>query len=344
MGRLSKDKRDVYYREAKKEGWRARSAFKLLQIDSEIDLLSGVRNVADLCAAPGGWSQVLAWRLLRGGCAADVVIAAPEGGVDAGHAVDIIPVKRQEGVPQQGAPVALEAERPQHQPRIVAVDKFEMQPIDGVVQVQGDITHASTVAEVLSHFCGELADLVVCDGAPDVTGRADFDEYVQHQLLLSELHLAMAVLRPGGTFVAKVFRGEHAGEIYGHLARLFGEVLCCKPRASRNSSVELFVVARGFAPACTFDRSNCLYTPARHEELAYLAHGAPTAEAPFVACGAAWGLDADRNYPVEADHKVLGPLAPPIAAPYANALDDRRRGTKRVASSPCPSAALPGDA
>merc|ERR550532_1157191 len=96
-----------------------------------------------------------------------------------------------------------------HAPRIVAVDKYEMQPIDGVVQVQGDITHSSTVEEVLQHFAGDRADLVVCDGAPDATGRADFDEYVQHQLLLSALLLATALLRSGGTFVAKVFRGQH---------------------------------------------------------------------------------------------------------------------------------------
>ena len=53
MGRSSKDKRDVYYRLAKEEGWRARSAFKLLQIDEEFRILRGVRRVVDLCAAPG---------------------------------------------------------------------------------------------------------------------------------------------------------------------------------------------------------------------------------------------------------------------------------------------------
>ena len=58
MGRSSKDKRDVYYRLAKEEGWRARSAFKLLQIDQEYNILKGVNNVVDLCAAPGSWSQV----------------------------------------------------------------------------------------------------------------------------------------------------------------------------------------------------------------------------------------------------------------------------------------------
>lgn len=52
------DKRDIYYRKAKEEGWRARSAFKLLQIDEAFSILEDVRHVVDLCAAPGSWSQV----------------------------------------------------------------------------------------------------------------------------------------------------------------------------------------------------------------------------------------------------------------------------------------------
>ena len=52
------DKRDIYYRKAKEEGWRARSAYKLLQIDEAFSILEGVRHVVDLCAAPGSWSQV----------------------------------------------------------------------------------------------------------------------------------------------------------------------------------------------------------------------------------------------------------------------------------------------
>ena len=80
MGRTSKDKRDIYYRLAKEEGWRARSAYKLLHIDEEYGILSGiiyerriavygipcitgVKQVVDLCAAPGSWSQVLSKRL-----------------------------------------------------------------------------------------------------------------------------------------------------------------------------------------------------------------------------------------------------------------------------------------
>ena len=49
MGKSSKDKRDIYYRKAKEEGWRARSAFKLIQIDESFNLFrEDVRNVVDL--------------------------------------------------------------------------------------------------------------------------------------------------------------------------------------------------------------------------------------------------------------------------------------------------------
>ena len=64
MGKSSKDKRDIYYRKAKEVGFRARSAFKLLQLDDEFKLITPeVTRAVDLCAAPGSWSQVLASRL-----------------------------------------------------------------------------------------------------------------------------------------------------------------------------------------------------------------------------------------------------------------------------------------
>lgn len=63
MGRSSKDKRDIYYRNAKEEGWRARSAYKLLQLADMFDLFNAVTKAVDLCAAPGSWSQVLSSKL-----------------------------------------------------------------------------------------------------------------------------------------------------------------------------------------------------------------------------------------------------------------------------------------
>ena len=82
-----------------------------------------------------------------------------------------------------------------------------MAPIPGCALIVGDITSEETVKNIFSHFKGDYADLVVCDGAPDVTGLHDIDEYMQAQLLLSALNITTNTLRPGGSFVAKIFRG-----------------------------------------------------------------------------------------------------------------------------------------
>jgi tRNA (cytidine32/guanosine34-2'-O)-methyltransferase len=251
MGK-SKDRRDIYYRKAKEEGWRARSAFKLLQIDEQFDLFAGVRRAVDLCAAPGSWSQVLSRKL---------------------HA----------GVPA--------AER--DEVRIVGVDLQEMAPIEGVHLVVGDITSQRTVDAVLELFrdghAERYADLVVCDGAPDVTGMHDLDEYIQAQLLLSALAITTQTLREGGTFVAKIFRGRDSPLLYSQLRHFFGDVYVAKPKSSRNSSVEAFVVGRRFALPPGFARGRLQqittnrYTPsdldgpdAEHNERLIV---------PFVACG-----------------------------------------------------------
>mmetsp|Transcript_13897 Transcript_13897/g.36027 ORF Transcript_13897/g.36027 Transcript_13897/m.36027 type:complete len:344 (+) Transcript_13897:89-1120(+) len=256
MGKLSKDKRDIYYRKAKEEGWRARSAYKLLQLDEEFDLFTGVTRAVDLCAAPGSWSQVLA-RKLRNNAASS------------------------------------------EEARIVAVDLQEMAPIDGVHTIQGDITSERTITAVLDDFrAGDeerLADIVVCDGAPDVTGMHDIDEYIQAQLLMSALNVTTHLLRPGGAFVTKIFRGKDVTLLYAQLKVFFEHVVCAKPKSSRNSSVEAFAVCQGF-------RLPDGYVPTTVEPLFTQQYGEQGHEnrviVPFLACGDLSGLDADQNYPL----------------------------------------------
>lgn len=127
MGKSSKDKRDIYYRLAKENGWRARSAYKLVQIDEQFDIFKGVTRAVDLCAAPGSWSQVLSKRLYE-----NAQKLSQDNGV-----------------------------------KLVAVDLQTMAPLPGVYQLQGDITRLETATEIIQYFEGEKADLVVCDGAPD---------------------------------------------------------------------------------------------------------------------------------------------------------------------------------
>ena len=99
----------------------------------------------------------------------------------------------------------------------------------------GDITKVSTAEAIVGHFEGENADLVVCDGAPDVTGLHDIDEYVQAQLLLAALNITTHILKPNGNFVAKIFRGKDITLLFAQLRLFFDDVTVAKPRSSRNS-------------------------------------------------------------------------------------------------------------
>ena len=83
----SKDKRDIFYRKAKEEGWRARSAFKLLQIDETFNLFDNVTRAVDLCAAPGSWSQVLARKLIDDHSRIVAVDLQPMAPIDGVHTV-----------------------------------------------------------------------------------------------------------------------------------------------------------------------------------------------------------------------------------------------------------------
>jgi tRNA (cytidine32/guanosine34-2'-O)-methyltransferase len=120
---------------------------------------------------------------------------------------------------------------------------------------QGDITSQATAEAIIAHFQGQRAELVVCDGAPDVTGLHDVDEYLQGQLLLSAMLICTHVLRPNNAahgqtaFVAKIFRGRNIGFLYAQLKLLFERVSVAKPSSSRNSSMEAFVVCQNFRGA-----------------------------------------------------------------------------------------------
>ena len=278
MGRRSKDKRDVYYRKAKEEGYRARSAYKLLQIDEEFRIFSHVTRAVDLCAAPGSWCQVLAKRL------------------------------PQEALARGEDPASC---------RLVAVDLQEMTPIDGVIILQGDITTQRTAEQVMANLGNAKAQLVVCDGAPDVTGLHDLDEYVQHQLLLAALNLAACMLEPDGAFVAKIFRGANTPLLTAKLQLYFREVVVVKPTSSRNQSLEAFVVCQGFTVEYTNGQTPTLVDPLKATvgtsaaaAVSGVAKEAPPGVAAFMEVGSHAGWHADACYAMPADAPSLPPVRP----------------------------------
>ncbi|GMH81015.1 hypothetical protein TrST_g11854 [Triparma strigata] len=205
-----------------------------------------------------------------------------------------------------------------------------MAPIPGCTILQGDITSSSTATKIISNFHGLRAHIVICDGAPDVTGLHDIDEYIQGQLLLAAVNITTHVLEENGTFVAKIFRGRDVNLLYDQLRILFKRVSIAKPTSSRNSSIEAFVVCQGFKGGDYNDLpleggfggegSGGLTDPSMHKT------ERDRFAVPFIACGDLDGkegevpvegfLDADRSYDVDEGKEGLKAVQPPIKPPY----------------------------
>src|SRR5690242_9009179 len=128
---------------------------------------------------------------------------------------------------------------------VVAADVLEMEPIPGVTFFQADLTD-SDVPAMLKQALEGPADVVLTDMAAPTTGHRATDHIRTIALVEVALEVALDVLKPGGSFVGKVFQGGSSGELLARLKKAFREVKHVKPPASRQESVELYVVATGF--------------------------------------------------------------------------------------------------
>jgi 23S rRNA (uridine2552-2'-O)-methyltransferase len=129
--------------------------------------------------------------------------------------------------------------------QVVATDILEMEPLDGVTFIHADFLEAQTPQKLLDALGGP-ADVVLTDMAAPTTGHRATDHLRTSALLEAALDMAAATLRPGGTFVGKVFQGGATGDLLNRLKKDFASVKHVKPPASRAQSVELYLVATGF--------------------------------------------------------------------------------------------------
>ena len=258
---------------------------------------------------------------------------------------------------------------PRQDVKIVSIDLQPISPLPGIITLRADITHPATVplllkalnpdydADTMNQQAQHPVDLVISDGAPDVTGLHDLDIYVQSQLLFAALNLALCVLKPGGKFVAKIFRGRNVDLLYAQLKVFFEKVYVAKPRSSRASSVEAFIVCINFQPPEGFKASleEPLGVGSRLPQMQAELQESTTAQdddkkddgivnmeiedltpsdprdqksirwvAPFVACGDLSAFDSDASYRLPDDHVSLDPVQPPTAPPYKRAIELRR--------------------
>jgi 23S rRNA (uridine2552-2'-O)-methyltransferase len=200
---------DPYVKLAQREGYRARAAYKLKEIDEALGLIKPGQLVVDLGCAPGAWCQYLRRKFAPK--------LAGSGGAASG---------------------ALDG-------RIVALDLLDFEPVDGVHFIQGDFRDEAVLAQLVSHMGGRNADVIVSDMAPNLSGIASADAARVSHLVELAVEFAIQHLEREGVLVCKVFHGSG----YSQLAKLFKDtfrvVKAIKPKASRDKSAETFLVGLG---------------------------------------------------------------------------------------------------
>ncbi|MEX2642388.1 MAG: RlmE family RNA methyltransferase [Acetobacterales bacterium] len=132
-------------------------------------------------------------------------------------------------------------------PLVVAVDIAEMEPVQGAAVLRLDMLEPGT-EDAIREALGGAPDIVLSDMSPSTTGHAATDHIRIVALVEAALDFACAVLAPGGTFVAKVFRGGTEASLLDVVKRRFDRVRHVKPAASRQESPEIYLVATGFRP------------------------------------------------------------------------------------------------
>ncbi len=225
---------DPYVKLATKEGYRARAAYKLKEIDETLKLLKPGQVIVDLGSAPGAWSQYVRRKM------APKDMSQGKGG---GAAVGEL-----NGV-------------------IIALDILPMDPIEGVEFIQGDFSTDAVLEELLSKVEQatqipsrleaenasktrdlRVVDVVISDMAPNLSGVASSDSARVEALIELAVNFAQITMKPEGTLVVKLFHGSGYSQIVEQFKKTFKVVKPIKPKASRDKSSETFLVGVGLKP------------------------------------------------------------------------------------------------
>ncbi|MBU0588479.1 MAG: RlmE family RNA methyltransferase [Gammaproteobacteria bacterium] len=200
---------DTYVKLAKKEGYRARAAYKLKEIDESLGLIKPGHLVVDLGSAPGAWSQYVRRKL------------SPKSATGGGAATGEL----------NGS--------------IIALDILPMEPVEDVLFLQGDFREPEMLQRLLDAMQSRLADVVVSDMAPNLSGIASADAARIIHLIELAVEFSQTHMKPQGALVVKVFHGNAYDEVVKLFKQTFQVVKPIKPKASRDKSSETFIVGIG---------------------------------------------------------------------------------------------------
>ena len=196
---------DPYVKLAQKEGYRARAAYKLKEIDETLNLIKPGHLVVDLGSAPGAWSQY---------------------------------VRRKFNAARAAGSSDLPGE-------IVSLDMLPMEVIEGVRFVQGDFRELEVLARLRAALSGRRVDIVISDMAPNLSGVADADASRMADLVELAIEFAIENLSPHGALVCKAFHGGGYSQLALRFKSSFRTFKAVKPKASRGKSAETYLVGIG---------------------------------------------------------------------------------------------------
>ena len=128
--------------------------------------------------------------------------------------------------------------------KVIAVDLLPLAHIDNVLFIKGDFTEDAVSKACIAVLGGARADLVISDMAPNLSGIKVTDQVRSMALAEAARDFALHVLNKGGDLLIKVFQGEGARNFQLGLQEYFQRVVIRKPGASRDSSSEIYLLAR----------------------------------------------------------------------------------------------------
>jgi len=137
------------------------------------------------------------------------------------------------------------AERVGPKGKVIGVDLQPIEPIEGVQTIKGDIRKQEVLDELLV-LTGGKVDVVLSDMSPNITGSYSMDHARSIELCEMALSFALATLSRNGKLVFKMFEGDLSRELIAEVQKHFETVKRYSPEASRSSSSEIYVVAKGF--------------------------------------------------------------------------------------------------
>ena len=129
--------------------------------------------------------------------------------------------------------------------KVIGVDLRPIRPIDGVTTIRGDITTKETMDMLFENFGGK-ADVVLSDMAPNVGGHYSTDHARSVHLCTFAIDVADHILKKEGKMVMKVFMGDLFHTVKNEMEKRFQSVKVHAPDATRSTSSEVYVIAKGF--------------------------------------------------------------------------------------------------